>query len=63
MFCWTLKLEEVLNKQILSASVPEAAVGISNSHSLEYIWVKRTRMDSMQNSVTSFLPSEPKYAN
>ena len=26
MFRWTLKLKEVLNKQILSASVPEAAV-------------------------------------
>ena len=26
MFCSTLKLKEVLNKQILSASVPEAAV-------------------------------------
>ena len=26
MFCWTLRLKEVLNKQILSASVPEAAV-------------------------------------
>ena len=35
MFRWTLKLKEVLNKQILSASVPEAAVLIWNSHSLE----------------------------
>ena len=26
MFRWTLKLKEVLNEQILSASVPEAAV-------------------------------------
>ena len=26
MVCWTLKLKEVLNKQILSASAPEAAV-------------------------------------
>ena len=26
LFRWTLKLKEVLNKQILSASVPEAAV-------------------------------------
>ena len=26
MFCWTLKLKEVLNKQILSASVLKAAV-------------------------------------
>ena len=26
MFCWTLKLKKVLNEQILSASVPEAAV-------------------------------------
>ena len=37
MFCWSLKLKEVLNKQILSVSVPEAAVLILNSHSLEYI--------------------------
>ena len=26
MLCWTLKLKDVLNKQIISASVPEAAV-------------------------------------
>ena len=26
MFCWTEKLKEVMNKQILLASVPEAAV-------------------------------------
>ena len=35
MLCWTLKLKEVLNKQIFSASVPEAAVLIWNIHSLE----------------------------
>ena len=35
MFCTTLKLKEVLNKQILSASVPDAAVLIWNSQSLE----------------------------
>ena len=37
MFGCTLKLKEVLNKQILSASVPEAAVLILNSHRREYI--------------------------
>ena len=33
MFCATLKLKEVLNKRILSASVPEATVLIWNSQS------------------------------
>ena len=37
MFRWTLKLKKVLNKRILSASVPEAAVLIWNSNSLEWI--------------------------
>ena len=35
LFRWTLKLTEVLNKPILSASGSEAAVLIGNSHSLE----------------------------
>ena len=35
MLCTTLKLKEVLNKQTLSASVPDAAVLIWNSQSLE----------------------------
>ena len=26
MFCWTLNLKEILNKQILSASFPEASL-------------------------------------
>ena len=37
MFCWTTKLKEVLNKRTLLGSVPEAAVLIRNSHSLELI--------------------------